>query len=213
MSFTILPSTTILIFFITLGTLVAVIAPFTFFTITTFAIHTTVSPQPVTAIVFGASAYTDGPSQVLRDRLDTAYQLYKDGKAKYILVSGDNSTSHYNEPKVMQQYLVDRGVPSKIIYYDFAGLRTYDTCWRAKNVFGVERAYLVTQSRHLPRASFLCKSVGIAVVPISAPDTSKDVQIKGIIREIGAAWLALFDSINGKVQYQSGGTETIVPRD
>jgi vancomycin permeability regulator SanA len=120
----------------------------------------TVPYEPV-AIVFGAGAPDGHPTPYLSRRLDIALDLYKRGKVTVILVTGDNSRPDYDEPTVMRQYLVDHGVPSARIVRDFAGFDTWASCVRAKKIFGVDHATLVTQDFHLPRALLLCRSAGI----------------------------------------------------
>jgi SanA protein len=88
-------------------------------------------------------------------------QLYQQGKVSKLLMSGDNSFVDYNEPEGMRQYALSLGVPDEAIVLDYAGRRTYDTCYRANAIFQVQSAILVTQSFHLPRALFLCNSFGV----------------------------------------------------
>lgn len=127
-----------------------------------------VEPSRV-AIVFGAAVYSDGRlSSVLRDRMDTAVSLYKNGKVDKLLLSGDNRLDHYNEPGAMMNYAINRGVAPTDIQPDYAGLRTYDTCYRARHIFQVEEAILVTQAFHLPRAIFTCRQLGLDVVGTGA---------------------------------------------
>lgn len=123
----------------------------------------TVDPARV-AIVFGAAVYSDGRlSSVLRDRMDTAIALYHSGKVDKLLVSGDNRVDQYNEPGAMMAYAISRGVAQSDIQPDYAGLRTYDTCYRARHIFQIEQAILVTQAFHLPRALFTCRQLGVDV--------------------------------------------------
>ena len=120
------------------------------------------SPSRRVAIVFGAGLRRDGtPTAILRDRVETAAELYTSGKVEKILMSGDNRFEYYNEPQAMRQYALLLGVPSQAIALDYAGRRTYDTCYRAKAIFGVENALLVSQKFHLPRALFLCNTLGL----------------------------------------------------
>jgi vancomycin permeability regulator SanA len=118
-------------------------------------------PATDVGIVFGAGAPNGYPSPMLAGRLELGLDLYRRGKVQVLLVTGDNSRSHYNEPLVMRDYLIDRGVPSGRIVLDYAGFDTWDSCVRAKRIFGVDRAILITQRFHLPRAITLCRSVGI----------------------------------------------------
>jgi SanA protein len=126
-------------------------------------------PAERVAIVFGAGLTRDGtPTAILRDRVETAAQLYFSGKIQKLLMSGDNRFDNYNEPEAMRQYALSIGVPSDAIVLDFAGRRTYDTCYRAKAIFGLDSVLLVTQPFHLPRALFLCKALGLNALGVRA---------------------------------------------
>lgn len=126
-------------------------------------------PAKRVAIVFGAGLLRDGSAgPVLRDRVETAVQLYQQGKVKKLLMSGDNRFVEYNEPEAMRQYALDLGIPNDDIVLDYAGRRTYDTCYRAKAIFQVDSAILVTQAFHLPRALFLCNSFGVESTGVEA---------------------------------------------
>ena len=119
------------------------------------------------AIVFGAGLLRDGSTgPVLSDRVQTAVTLYQQGKVDKLLMSGDNSLIEHNEPEAMRQYALERGVSDEDIILDYAGRRTYDTCYRAKHIFQVDTAILITQEFHMARALFLCnwfdvESVGV----------------------------------------------------
>jgi len=127
------------------------------------------APAERVAIVFGAGLRRDGtPTAILRDRVETAASLYLNGKAEKLLMSGDNRYLDYNEPEAMRQYAISLGVPNEDVILDYAGRRTYDTCYRAKTIFGVERALLVTQRFHLPRALFLCNALGLKASGVEA---------------------------------------------
>ncbi len=120
------------------------------------------APDGRVAIIFGAGLQRDGtPSTVLRDRVATGVDLYQAGKVEKLLMSGDNRFDNYNEPAAMRDYAVQLGVPVDDIVLDYAGRRTYDTCYRAGAIFGIDRALLVTQAFHLPRAVFTCNALGI----------------------------------------------------
>lgn len=119
-------------------------------------------PARSVAIVFGAGLTRDGnPTPVLRDRVQTGVNLYLAKKAQKLLMSGDNRFENYNEPEAMRKYAISLGVPNEDIVLDYAGRRTYDTCYRAKAIFGVEKAILVTQAFHMPRALYLCNMLGL----------------------------------------------------
>lgn len=121
------------------------------------------------AIVFGARVYPNGRlSTMLRDRVDTAIQLYKSGKVQKLLVSGDNRFVDYDEPGAMMAYAIAQGVPQADIQPDYGGRRTYDTCYRAQAIFQVKEAILVTQAFHLPRALFVCDQLGLQVRGVAA---------------------------------------------
>lgn len=127
-----------------------------------------VPPQPV-AIVFGAGVRPDGRlSPVLRDRMDAAIDLYRQGRVQKLLVSGGRRSHHYDEAARMSEYAVAQGVPAADVVQDPAGFRTYDTCYRAAAIFGVGQAVLVTQSFHLPRALFTCANLNIQAVGFAA---------------------------------------------
>ncbi len=121
------------------------------------------------AIVFGAGLQRDGtPSPVLQDRVAAAVQLYLAGKVEKLLMSGDNRFVDYNEPGAMKAYAISLGVPEEDIVLDYAGRRTYDTCYRARYIFGLEQAVLVTQRYHLPRALFTCNGIGLKSTGVAA---------------------------------------------
>lgn len=155
-----------------------------------------VAPQGKTAVVFGAGLYRDGsPSPVLRDRVSTAAELYKAGKVQKLLMSGDNSTLSYNEPGAMKKYAMQLGIPENAIVLDYAGRRTYDTCFRAKAIFGITEATLVTQDYHLPRALFICRNLGVNAAGVSADRRKYNLvtYIYWRIREIPATFSAFVD--------------------
>jgi SanA protein len=135
------------------------------------SIHTRITetpPQPV-AIVFGAGYWPSGRlSDALADRMETAIALYEADKVSKLLLTGDNRFAGYNEPARMADYAQARGVPREDLVLDYAGRRTYDSCYRAAAIFGVERAALVTQAFHLPRALFTCDRLGLEAVGVVA---------------------------------------------
>ncbi|MEZ0395001.1 MAG: ElyC/SanA/YdcF family protein [Anaerolineales bacterium] len=126
-------------------------------------------PARRAAIVFGAGLRRDGtPTAVLRDRVEMAVRLYFAGKVERLLFSGDNRFVDYNEPAAMRQYALALGVPPEVIVLDYAGRRTYDTCYRARHIFRLEQAILVTQSFHLPRALYTCNRLGLEAIGVAA---------------------------------------------
>jgi SanA protein len=126
-------------------------------------------PLKKVAIVFGAGLRRDGsPTPILRDRVITAVDLYLNGKVEKLLLSGDNSKVGYNEPLAMRDLALSLGVPEEDLVLDYAGRRTYDTCYRAKAIFGLTEAILVTQSFHLTRAIYTCNHLQVAALGVSA---------------------------------------------
>ncbi len=174
------------------------------------------SPVGKTAIVFGAGLYRDGsPSAVLRDRVKTAVELFKAGKVEKILMSGDNSYVDYNEPGAMQKYALELGAPESAIVLDYAGRRTYDTCYRAKEIFGITNAILVTQDYHLPRALFICKHLGLNTIGVSADRRAYTfgTYLYWRIREIPATFTAFIDLFVRKPKPILGDPLPIYPPD
>jgi len=172
-----------------------------------------VQPSPV-AIVFGAGLWRDGtPTPVLRDRVETAAELYFAGKVEKLLMSGDNSRQDYNEPQAMRDYAISLGVPDAVIALDYAGRRTYDTCYRARDIFGIRSAILVTQSFHLPRAIYTCNALGIKAtgVPADQRDYRKGSLAYWNLREILASLVALWEVHISKPLPVLGDPEPIFP--
>jgi SanA protein len=154
-------------------------------------------PATPVAIVFGAGLRSDGTvTRILRDRVEAAVELYNAGKVEKLLMSGDNRYIDYNEPGAMYRHAVSLGVPSDDIVMDFAGRRTYDTCYRAKEIFGVSEAVVVTQRFHLPRAIFLCNHFGIETSGYSSNMSyyRKISRLIWNIRELPATLVALSDA-------------------
>ncbi len=153
-------------------------------------------PDRPVAIVFGAGYWPNGAlSLVLQERLDAAIELYQAGKVQKLLFSGDNRIVEYNEPERMRIYAVKQGVPGEDIVLDYAGRRTYDTCYRARDIFGLSQATLVTQRYHLPRAIETCRALGLGVVGYSADRYQHRgyYMIRYRLREIPALWLAWWE--------------------
>lgn len=116
-------------------------------------------------------------------RIDAAEKLFKYGKVDYLIVSGDNSRYGYNEPKDMKEDLVKRGIPSQFIYEDFAGLRTFDSIVRAKEIFDQSSITIISQKFHNERALFISKKYNIDAIGFNAKDVRKVKAIKVILRE------------------------------
>ena len=124
-------------------------------------------PNRSVAIILGAGVKPSGePLPILKARIETGVDLYKAGKVKKLLMSGDNSSLHHDEPSAMKEYAVALGVPEKDIVMDPYGLNTYDTCYRAKRVYGIKDALIVSQGYHIPRVVYTCRQLGIDAVGV-----------------------------------------------
>ena len=119
-------------------------------------------------LVLGAGVRDGRPTDMLRDRLDTAVELYFSGVAKKLLVSGDHGSDDYDEVNVMKDYAVEKGVPSEDIFMDHSGFSTYESIYRADAVFGVKSCIIVTQKYHLFRALYAAEQFGLRAVGVSA---------------------------------------------
>ncbi|HEY3356234.1 MAG TPA: ElyC/SanA/YdcF family protein [Polyangia bacterium] len=127
-------------------------------------------PGQQVVVVLGASVYRDGrPSEMLRDRLDTALDLYRAGKVRKILLTGDHGRrAAYDEVNVMRRHVLARGAAPADVFTDHYGFTTYDSIVRAKRIFGVESAIIVTQGFHLPRAVYIARALGLRAVGLAA---------------------------------------------
>ncbi len=157
--------------------------------------HASLAPSAETiAIVPGAYVIGLRPSSALRDRLQTALELYEDGTVSRILVSGDHGRTNYDEVGAMQHWLLSRGVAEQDIVLDHAGFRTLDTMVRARNVFGVRHAIVCTQRFHLARAVFLARRAGIDARGVVADRMRYAAHYWNHIREALARPAAVVDS-------------------
>ena len=128
-------------------------------------------PECDAVLVLGAKANSDGtPSLALKDRLDYALELYEKGKVKKILASGDHGTKEYDEVNTMLNYLLDKGVPREDIFLDHAGFDTYDSIYRARDVFLVESVIISTQEFHMPRSLYIARNRGLESYGYSCDD-------------------------------------------
>ncbi|MBQ4105156.1 MAG: YdcF family protein [Clostridia bacterium] len=120
-------------------------------------------------IVLGCLVLEDGtPSNILEDRLKTGIELYKRGVAPKIIMSGDHSSEQYNEVASMKKYAVDAGVPSEDVFMDHAGFSTYETMYRAKEIFGAEKVVIVTQEYHLYRSVYIAEKFGMEAYGVAS---------------------------------------------
>lgn len=121
-------------------------------------------------MVLGCGVRGTEPSPMLKDRLDTAIDLYKKGVAKKLLMSGDHGGEYYNEVGAMKIYAIKSGVPSEDVFMDHAGFSTYESLYRAKELFGCNKLIAVTQRYHLYRTVYLGESMGIDISGVSTND-------------------------------------------
>ena len=153
------------------------------------------APRTEVAVVFGAGLWNGEPSPYLANRLKAAAELYRAGRVKVVLVTGDNSRKDYDEPDAMRTYLKKHGVPDGRIVSDYAGFDTWDSCVRAKKIFGVDRAVLISQGFHIRRAVALCEAAGVTSYGVGV-DAKHDVTwYYGGTREIFAAGKAALDAV------------------
>jgi SanA protein len=152
-------------------------------------------PSYSVALVLGAGLWPDGSlTPILADRVAVAAELYHAGTVRKLLCSGDNRFVDYNEPQAMLEYAVRLGVPEEDIVLDYAGRRTYDSCYRARAIFGVERMVVVTQRFHAARTLYLCNALGVDAVAVLADRRSYSVQrVTWETREYLALALAWWD--------------------
>ncbi|HQF02367.1 MAG TPA: ElyC/SanA/YdcF family protein [Phycicoccus sp.] len=160
------------------------------------------TPSTPVALVLGAGLTPAGrPTPYLAARLDVAAALHDAGTVSVILVSGDNRTHAYDEPTAMYDYLVAKGVPADDVVRDYAGRDTYDSCARAKRIFGVDRLVLVSQGYHLPRAVATCRALGVETT--GAGEWTMQERYPGLwqsysLREVAASWKTVIDLVSGR---------------
>ncbi|WP_326760826.1 YdcF family protein [Streptomyces phaeochromogenes] len=152
-------------------------------------------PRTEVAVVFGAGLWRGEPSPYLAHRLDAAAGLYRDGRVEVVLVTGDNSREDYDEPDAMRTYLTERGVPDARIVSDYAGFDTWDSCVRAKKIFGVDKAVLISQGFHIRRAVALCQEAGVESYGVGVDAVHDATWYYGGAREVFAAGKALLDAV------------------
>ncbi len=151
-------------------------------------------PGAPVGLVLGAGVNPDGTaSTFLTERVSLAARLYRRGTVRALLMSGDNSRAGYDEVGVMSALAESLGVPRTAIVLDHAGFDTYSSCYRARRVFGLRRAVIVTQPFHLPRALWLCDALGVASVGVGTGTDPQSATVYGELRELPAAGKAVLD--------------------
>ena len=154
-------------------------------------------PARSVAIVFGAEVRPNGQlSPMLAARVRQAAEAYRAGRVRKLLMTGDNSRTDYDEVTAMKRYAIELGVPADIIHLDYAGFSTYESCYRARDIFGVRDAIVITQGFHLPRAVYTCTHLGIETVGLETNDRgnySARTMRRHVVRESLATAKALWD--------------------
>ena len=135
-------------------------------------------------LILGAGVKDGKPKPMLRDRLLTGIELYKSGAADKIIMSGDHGRADYDEVNVMRAFALEQGVSAEDIFLDHAGFSTYDSVYRAKNIFGAENIIIVSQKYHLYRALYIAKKLDVKAAGVSANLNTYGGQLKRDIREI-----------------------------
>ena len=135
-------------------------------------------------LILGAGVKDDKPKPMLRDRLLTGIELYKSGAAEKIIMSGDHGRADYDEVNVMRSFAIEQGVRAEDIFLDHAGFSTYDSVYRAKNIFGAENIIIVSQKYHLYRALYISEKLDVKAAGVSPNLNTYGGQLKRDIREI-----------------------------
>jgi SanA protein len=171
-----------------------------------------ISPEPAAlptvdvGLVLGAAPIgpEGGPNRYFEYRLDAGAALWRSGKVKFLLVSGETRGQDYDEPSAMRAGLIARGVPADVIYRDFAGVRTRDSIVRARDVFGQKRLVIVSQRFHLYRALFLAREAGVEAWGFEARDVTRAYSIVTELRRYPSALRAYWDVRFDMAAGQSG---------
>lgn len=169
-------------------------------------------PELDVALVLGTSdkLVSGEENPFFKARIDMAVQLYKSGKVKFLLVSGDNRSRYYNEPLKMKKALMEKGIPENVITLDYAGLRTLDSIVRCKEIFGQDNFVIITQSFHCHRALFLSKYHGINAIGMATTSLPFSVTYKILLREILARTVAIWDTYVMNTQPRHLGDKEII---
>ena len=177
-------------------------------------IYTDVSEVPYrkVGLVLGTKPYANSrPNRYYQYRMDAAAELYFANKISYLLLSGDNSVSHYNEPESMRKSLIERGVPDTVIYLDCAGFRTFDSMVRAKKVFAQDSVTVVSQQWHNERAIYIADHYDLDAIAFCAKDYTggRKVYLKNHLREALAKVKVVLDLLVNKQPHFLGEIEPI----
>lgn len=135
-------------------------------------------------LVLGCWVDNGTPSLMLGDRLEKGVELYHNGSAPKLLMSGDHGQKDYDEVDAMKRYALEQGVPSKDVFMDHAGFSTYESVYRAKAVFGADKILIVTQEYHLPRALYIARELGVEAYGVAAKEVNYGGQTMRDFREV-----------------------------
>ncbi len=135
-------------------------------------------------IILGAGIWGDKPSPMLEDRLQEGINLYKNNVADKIIMSGDHGRIEYDEVNTMKNYAIDKGIPSENIFMDHAGFSTYESIYRAKDIFEAKKVVIVTQEYHLYRALYIANQLGLEAYGVGADPRKYVGAVNREIREI-----------------------------
>ncbi len=157
-------------------------------------------PEQKTGILLGTSKLlkNGSPNQYFTNRIEAAVQLFEQHKIQYIIVSGDNSSKEYNEPKDMKDALMERGIPEDRIILDYAGFRTFDSVIRAKEIFGQTKYIVISQKFHNQRAVYIARKNGIEAYGYNAEDVKSYGGFKTKVREVLARNKVFIDQLIGQ---------------
>ncbi len=161
-------------------------------------------PYRKVGLLLGTSKYVNKKrlNAYYTQRLRAAEELYKAGKIRYVLISGDNSSRYYNEPATMKRDLIKRGIPAGRIFLDYAGFRTYDSMYRARDIFGLDSLTVISQDFHLRRAIYIGKKIGMHPVGYVAKMPRVPSAMRMYLREVLARLKATYDIwINKKPKF------------
>lgn len=147
------------------------------------------------AVILGAGVRDGEPTPMLKDRLLTGIELYKSGVVKKLIMSGDHGSEDYDEVNIMKSFAVENGVPDEDIFMDHAGFSTYETVYRAKEIFEADNIIIVSQEYHLYRALYIAEKLGVKAVGVSADRRTYSGQKMRDLREILARDKDFFNCI------------------
>lgn len=169
-----------------------------------FAVHQL--PANDVGLVLGTSRFvrTGKENLFFRYRMEATARLWKEGKVKYLILSGNNDSEYYNEPADMQRALVKLGVPASVMTLDYAGYRTFDSVVRCKDVFNQDKITIISQNFHNARALYIGNHEGIEAVAFAAQDVPDGYSLRTLIREYLARPYALLDVYVLRPQPETG---------